>query len=424
MLPRTISRQDSTNESPTTSSLSGVAPLIQSRVGILRGYTRGEVETTLSRGAPFGCLIKHDLCTPALILDLDRFEANLTKMASFVGDHGMNLRPHAKSHKCPAIAHRQIEAGAVGLSVATLHEAEVMAEAGVPGLLITSELVGEPKIERLLRLTKRHPETMVVVDNSANVRQLGHAAEANKQRLNVLIEVDMGNHKTGAAPGRPALELAQVISRTPGLRFMGLQTYAGLACHVIGFDKRKAYAEEVLAQSHETQELMRKSGIEVKLVSGGGTGSYDIESELHIINELQAGSYIFMDLDYRRIGNRTGELFDDFACALTVLTTVISRPYPGKAAIDAGFKAFATDMPFGPECSTVRGIAYTWGGDEHGKLNLAEAEREVSLGERLEFIIPHCDPTVNLYDCLYATRGENVEAVWPIAARGHLPYLG
>ena len=408
--------------SPGTEPGSHVAPLILARAGVRQDCTQGEVDRMLAYGAPVENLTKHDLSTPALILDLDQFEANVNKMASFVRSHGMKLRPHAKSHKCPAIAHRQIEAGAVGLSVATLHEAEVMAEAGVPGILITSELVAEPKIERLLRLTRRHPDIMCVVDNCAHVRQLGQAAESRGQRLNVLIEVDMGNHKTGTAPGAPTLGLAQVICTTPGLKFMGLQTYAGLACHVVGFDKRKAYAEEVLAQSLETQELLRKSGIEVPLVSGGGTGSYDLESEMRIINELQAGSYIFMDLDYRRIGGRTGDVFDDFGCALTVLATVISHPYPDKAAVDAGFKAFATDMPFGPECKSVKGITYTWGGDEHGKLNLTAAERDVRLGERLEFIIPHCDPTVNLYDCMYATRGDRVEAVWPITARGHSPY--
>jgi len=251
-------------------------------------------------------LTKHDLCTPALILDLDQFESNVSKMASYVRNHGMNLRPHAKSHKCPTIARRQIEAGAVGLSVATLNEAEVMAEAGIPGILVTSELVGAPKIERLLKITKRHPDMMVVVDNAAHVRQLSQAAEATRQKLNVLIEVDMGNHKTGTAPGGPTLELAQVICKTSNLSFVGLQTYAGLACHVIGFEKRKAFAEDALAKSFETQELLKKNGIEVSLVSGGGTGTYDIESELHIINELQAGSYVFMDLDYRRIGGREG----------------------------------------------------------------------------------------------------------------------
>jgi D-serine deaminase-like pyridoxal phosphate-dependent protein len=342
-------------------------------------------------------------------------------MASYTRAGGVRLRPHAKSHKCPEIARRQIEAGAVGVCVATLREAEVMAEAGLPGILITSELVGEAKIERLMNLVVRHPDVMAVVDDATNVRRLGEAAEAHNIQLKVLIEMDVGTHRTGTAPGQPTLELAQVISRTPRLRLEGLQAYAGHASHTVGFEQRKAVGEKAMTLAFETQQLLRKNGIHADLISGGSTGTYNIETQLPFPVELQAGSYIFMDVDYRRIGGKTGDTYDDFDCSLTVLSTVISQAQAGWAIVDAGFKAFSTDRPFTPQCKTVGGLIYAWCGDEHGKLNLDKANREVRLGDRLEFIVPHCDPNVNLYDSLYAVRGDNVEAIWPIAGRGYSP---
>lgn len=363
-------------------------------------------------------LTKNDLLTPALVCDLDVFESNLSKMATYTRRCGVNLRPHTKSHKCPDIAGRQIEAGAVGVCAATLTEAEAMAEAGIGGILITSEQVGTPKIQRLMKLARRHPDLMVVVDNAENVRQLGDAAAAHDHPLNVLIELDVGSHRTGLAPGVPALELAQVIARTSNLKLQGLQGYAGFASHTVGFAARKAASQDAMAKAFETQHLLRQNGMEVQLITGGSTGTYDIDSHLAGAVELQAGSYVFMDLDYRRIGGQGSDLYGDFGCSLMVLCTVISRS-SGSAIIDAGLKAFSTDKPITPECKTVGGIVYTWAGDEHGKLNLAQADRDVRLGDRLEFIIPHCDPTVNLYNCLYAVRGEKVEAIWPIAARGY-----
>lgn len=361
----------------------------------------------------------HDLCTPALILDLTAFETNLARMASHARQAGVNLRPHTKSHKCPAIARRQLEAGAVGVCAATLREAEVMAEAGIPQILITSELVGEPKIKRFMELLQRHPGILAVVDDAQNVAELGQAVEANKLQLEVLIDLDVGTHRTGIAPGMAAVELAQVIARRRGLKLRGLQAYAGHASHTAGFENRRAVSEQAMTHALETQKLLRQNGFEAALVSGGSTGTYNIDSRLPGISELQVGSYVFMDLDYRCIGGAGGPLYDDFQCALTVLSTVISCPSPAVAIVDAGLKAFSTDKPFSPECKDVCGVRYSWGGDEHGKLDLSAAARPVRLGERLEFIIPHCDPTVNLYDRLYALREEKVEAVWPIAGRGY-----
>ena len=395
------------------------APLMLTSRSIAKGYTRAEAEGFFQGGASPASLTRHDLLTPALILDLHQFEANLSRMASHARGAGVNLRPHAKTHKCPEIAHRQIEAGAVGQCVANIGEAEAMGGAGIPGILLTSETVGKRKMERFMKLAARHRDMAVVVDNAENVVQFGQAAETFNQQVNVLVDVDVGSRRTGVAPGKDVLEIAQAIVRTRGLKFGGIHAYAGHAAHVVGFDKRKDVSTEAMGRALETKSLLERNGIEVPLLTGGSTGTYNIDSQMKGISELQVGSYVFMDLDYRRIGGQGGERYEDFGCALTVLTTVISRPGKNRAVTEGGYKAFSTDKPFTPECKTVRGITFSWGGDEHGKLDLTNAEREVRLGDRLEFIIPHCDPNVNLYDRLYAVRGEKVEAVWPIAARGY-----
>ena len=400
-------------------SACAAAPLMLTSRSIAKGYTRAEAEEFYQGGASPASLTRHDLLTPALILDLDQFEANLSRMASHARKAGVNLRPHAKTHKCPEIARRQIEAGAVGQCVANIGEAEAMGGAGIPGILVTSETVGKRKMERFMKLAARHRDMAVVVDNAENAVQFGQAAETFNQQVNVLVDVDVGSRRTGVAPGKDALELAQAIVKTRGLKFSGVHAYAGHAAHVVGFDQRKDVSTEAMSRALETKSLLERNGIEVPLLTGGSTGTYNIDSRMKGISELQVGSYVFMDLDYRRIGGQGGERYEDFGCALTVLTTVISRPGKNRAVTEGGYKAFSTDKPFTPECKTVRGITFSWGGDEHGELDLTNAEREVRLGDRLEFIVPHCDPNVNLYDRLYAVRGEKVEAVWPIAARGY-----
>ncbi len=397
------------------SSLSLVAaPAVLAGKGPRRGLNTPEADKAMETGK----LTKHDLATPALLLDLDAFEQNLAKMAAYLKGAKRGYRPHAKTHKCPEVARAQVRSGADGVCVATLHEAEVMAAQGIPGILITSELVGKPKVQRLMKLAAAHRDLMAVVDNAENARELSEAAVAARLDLNVLIDLGVSS-RTGITPGPPAVELAQEIAQQPRLKFRGIQAYAGQASHIMGFEKRREGSLAAMSRAVETRHLLGKAGFEVPLLSGGSTGTYNIDPALEGVTELQPGSYIFMDVDYRRIGGQSGDTYTDFAPSLTVVATVISRPQPGTATVDAGFKAFSTDRPFGPECVTVRGIKYSWGGDEHGRLDLAQAEREVRLGDRLEFYIPHCDPSVNLYDRLYAVRGEKIEAVWPIAARGY-----
>jgi D-serine deaminase-like pyridoxal phosphate-dependent protein len=361
---------------------------------------------------------RDEIATPALLLDLDRFERNVARMAAHARAVGKNLRPHAKTHRCPEIARRQVAAGALGVACAKLGEAEVMAAAGIRGLLITTEIVPAASIRRLVRLVAEAPDTMIVVDHPENAAEIARAAAAAGVLVNVLVDVEVGGRRTGAAPGEPALALARAVADSPSLRLRGLQGYAGHCAHVMGWAARRAASHAAMAPLMETRRLLESAGLPVEVVAGGSTGTYDIDSELAGLTELQSGSYCVMDLDYRRIGGRSGDLLTDWEMALTVIATVVSVPAKDRAMVDAGLKAFSTDKPFPPEAVERPGIEYGFAGDEHGRLTLSDPDRPLRLGDRIEFFPPHCDPTFNLYDRVYAVRGARVEAVWPIAARG------
>jgi D-serine deaminase-like pyridoxal phosphate-dependent protein len=360
---------------------------------------------------------RDEIPTPALLLDLDRFERNLARMAAHVRAAGKALRPHAKTHRCPEIAQRQVAAGALGVACAKLGEAEVMARAGVRGLLITTEVVSPSSIRRLTRLTGEAPDTMVVVDHPDNVRALARAAAEDGVRLNVLVDVHVGARRTGLEPGKPALSLGRLVAEQPSLQLRGLQGYAGHCAHVMGWAARRQASHEAMAPLMDTRERFEAAGLPVEIVAGGSTGTYDIDTELAGLTELQSGSYCVMDLDYRRIGGRSGEALTDFDMALTVVATVVSVA-SDRAMVDAGLKAFSTDKPFPPEAVERPGVAYGFAGDEHGRLAITDASRPPRLGERIEFFPPHCDPTFNLYDRVWGMRGEKVDVVWDIAARG------
>jgi 3-hydroxy-D-aspartate aldolase len=363
----------------------------------------------------------HDLPTPSLVLDLDRFESNLAKMAAFVRDRGIALRPHAKTHKCLHVARRQIERGAIGICAATIAEAEMLVRGGIRGLLITGEMVGEPKISRLIRLLSQAPDTMIVVDNTQNVEDLQRAASSAGIQITALIDLDIGQNRTGIQPGEPALLLAESIARAKNLRLRGICAYAGHSAHVIGFEERRTNSQRAIAKAIETRDLLRKKGHNIEILSGASTGTYNIDSYIQGMTEMQSGSYVFMDVEYRKIGGQAGAVYDDFSPALCVLSTVIHRS-GRKAIVDAGFKAFSTDRAFGPEPFGIAGVVYEFAGDEHGRLLLNDGD--VRLGEKLRFIIPHCDPTVNLYDRFFCVRGEVVEDEWPIMERaGGNPYF-
>lgn len=382
-------------------------------------YDVDEVERRLADPNGVDGVSKHDLPTPSLILDLDALESNIARMASHAKQAGVDLRPHAKTHKTPEIAKRQVAAGALGVCAATIREAEAMNAAGLRGLLITGELVGPNKIARLIRLTGKARETMAVVDNPLHAEQLSEAAQASKTTLNILIDIDPVGRRTGIAPGAGAVELAKKVDSLDGLRLRGVHGYSGASSHVMGFDERAKHSKEVMDPVMDSFEAMQKAGLPAEIMSGASTGTYNIDSEFDRMTELQVGSYVFMDVDYRRIGGRSGDVYTDFKPSLTVLGTVISKNYNDIATIDAGLKAFATDRKFGPE-PLLDGVTYSFNGDEHGRLHLEKAAREVKLGDKVELIVPHCDPNANLYDRMYVCRGDQVREVWKIAARGHV----
>ncbi len=382
------------------------------------GYSHAEIDDRMKRGKGLDGLTKADLVTPALLLDLDLLEANIAKLAASARQAKINLRPHGKTHKCVEIAQRQIKAGAIGLSVATIREAEAMAAGGIKGLLITSELVGKPKIERLIKLTRRSPDTMSVFDSYDHAKQLSDAAVAAKLTLNVMIDVDPAGRRTGVPPGEQAITLAEKVAKLPNLKLRGIHGYSGGSAHVNTFEARRKHSAEVMAPVLETFANLKKRGLPVEIMSGGSTGTYNIDPELEGMTELQCGSYVFMDVEYRACGGKSGAVYEDFAPSLTVMATVISKTYSDRATTDAGIKAFATDRAkHVPEIKGATGVTMGFGGDEHGILTFNNPSRDFKIGDRVEFIIPHCDPNVNLYDRLYCVRGENVVDVWRTVGR-------
>ena len=361
---------------------------------------------------------KSDLVTPCLLLDLDAFESNISKMAAHCKAANINLRPHGKSHKCVEIAQRQLKAGAIGLSVATIREAEAMAAAGIKGMLITSELVGRPKIERLIRVLRKAPDTMAVVDNLTHAQELNDAAAAAKLKLNVLIDVDPGGKRTGVASGAPTIALAEKLMKLPSLKLHGFHCYSGSSAHIAGFEARRQHSMNAMTPALETFAQLKQRGLPMDILSGGSTGTYNIDPSFNGMTELQCGSYVFMDVEYINIGGqRDANLYDDFKSSLTVMATVISRNHADRATTDAGIKSFATDRKFGPNFKDFTGARVFISSDEHGTVMLDNPSREVKLGDRLEFIIPHCDPNVNLYDRMYCVRGEKVVDAWRIVGR-------
>lgn len=386
---------------------------------LLRTTTRpwAEVEQMLASGDVRGKLAKEDLPTPALCVDLDALSGNIQKMADYARRQGRALRPHGKSHKCSEIARLTLAAGAVGACSAKLSEAEAFAAADIESILVTTPMVGRYRVERAVRLAGRIPDLILVVDHAENADDLNAAAEAAGVQITVALDLNVTN-RTGVAPGADAVALAEHIVRLPHLTLKGIQAYAGHASHVNGFAERTASSLQAMAPAIATRQALEAKGIPSPWLSGASTGTYNIDGEMDGVTELQPGSYLFMDLDYAGIGSPSSDRFDDFAHSLTVLSTVYSMPGREQAILDAGLKSFATDTPFAPKVRDIEGCRYTFAGDEHARLDVRQASRPVQLGDRLELIIPHCDPTVNLYDRIFATRGEQVEAVWRIDARG------
>jgi D-serine deaminase-like pyridoxal phosphate-dependent protein len=358
------------------------------------------------------------LATPALVIDLDLLEDNVARMAAHAVANGMALRPHAKTHKCSEIAKLQIAAGAPGVCVAKLGEAEALVEAGIDSILVTSPVVTDRAIARLVALNSKIGELIAVCDNVAVAKRLAEAAASRGKPLKLLVDIDPGMGRTGLRPGADAIALVGEIARNPAFELKGLQCYAGDLQHLESYNERRAKSLAALADLASLCRSLESEGIAPKIVSGGGTGTFDIDAEARILTELQVGSYVFMDRQYNEVWEKSGDRAP-FATSLFVQTTVISANRSGLATTDAGFKAFATDA--GPPVivgGAPAGASYFFFGDEQGGILYSSEEDKLRPGDVVVCAVPHCDPTVNLYDFYHAVRGDRLEAIWPIEGRG------
>jgi 3-hydroxy-D-aspartate aldolase len=359
------------------------------------------------------------LDTPALVVDLDALARNIAAMAAHARAVGVTLRPHAKTHKSVRIAEMQVAAGAVGICCATLGEAEVMVAGGIPGVHITSPQVTPSKITRLMALNARAQRGLsVVVDHSENVAALDRAALAADKRLDVLVDFSAGHRRTGCRDEASLAALARAVAKAVGLVFGGIQSYSGNLQHIPRRAERREMALARLAELGGIIVRLREGGIDVPIVTGAGTGTFDLDPEARVFTELQVGSYIFMDVDYLR-ALEDGRNAPPFETALFLATAVVSANADGYVTTDGGLKSFATDGP-APEVSSGAppGSQYRFFGDEHGKLILPEGAPRPPLGTIVECVTPHCDPTVNLHDFYHLVRGDTLVDIWPVDARG------
>ena len=358
---------------------------------------------------------KWELDTPALCVDLDALEANIAKMQTALARGGLGCRPHAKTHKCAAIARLQLAAGAVGICTSKLSEAEALAAAGIERICMTTSNPAPRKIRRAMELCRRSPNFIQAVDEERNARDLSAAAVAAGVVADVVLDVAVGTRS--GIPPEDALRLAQLVDTLPGLNLRGILSYDGKAQQITGFATRRERALANIEASVRTVEAMRRSGLDTGIFSGGGTGTYNIYQDVPGFTDVQAGSYVFMDMQYRAIGGADGPVFRDFEVSLTVMATVLNNRFPGHLTTDAGAKALTLDVPHAGVVGEP-GMDYDAGSDEFGVITFATASRGYAIGDRLELIPPHCDPAVNLYDRIHGLRNDRVEVVWPITARG------
>lgn len=357
-----------------------------------------------------------DIDTPALIVDLDAFEANVARMAENARGFGLRLRAHSKTHKCAEIARRQVAAGAIGVCCQKVGEAEVMVEGGIQDVYVTNQIWGAKKLARLAELAKS-ATLSICVDDAQNVHDLGTAARAAGVTLNVYVEIDVGAGRCGVEPGEPGAALAAIVDAEEGLKFAGLQAYQGSAQHIRTINERGAAIGSACDNVKLTLDALSARGLAAETVTGAGTGSFRFEAASGLYHELQCGSYIFMDADYAQNQGQDGGTFDEFKHSLHVLVTVMSATKPGRAVVDAGHKALGNDQGM-PWVADIPGATYQGPSDDHGTINTSAAAREAVLGEKIRLIPGHCDPTVNLYDWYVVVQEGRVVDLWEIGARG------
>ncbi len=357
-------------------------------------------------------LHKTELDTPVLLIELDIMESNIQKMADYFTTVNAELRPHVKTHKTPIIAHKQIAAGAIGVTCAKLGEAEAIIHAGIRDVLIANQIVGKQKIARLINLAK-HSEIMVAVDCPNNVQAISDAASAKGVKIRILVEVNIGMDRCGVEPGKATLELAQQVCNSDSLKFEGLMGYEGHTVAKPDRTDRETATRDAMLRLIASKRYLEEHGITVSIMSGGGTGTYNITGSIPDITEVQAGSYVFMDSTYNNVEG-VGEKFD---CSLSILTTVVSRPDQNRIIVDAGLKVLTKEFGI-PQPIGNNGLEMTGLSEEHGKMQVSEGSVSLNPGDKLEILPTHCCTTVNLHDRYYGIRNEIVESVWNISARG------
>lgn len=351
-----------------------------------------------------------EIDTPALLIDLDALDRNISKMASFFASSRAKLRPHVKTHKCPIIAHKQIAAGAQGITCQKLGEAEVMVAAGIKDILIANQIVGKNKILRLMGIAKQS-DVIVAVDNPGNVKDLSEAASYFNVQLNVIIEVDVGMTRAGVRNASEALELVKQISSAPYLNFRGIMGYEGFCVFIKNLEERRRQclrANEILL---DAKHQVEKAGIVVEIVSAGGTGTYLISGTNPEITEIEAGSYVMMDARYKDV---EGVGFEQ---ALSILTTVNSRPDRHRAVLDTGLKAVSSEFGI-PQLRNAPGTEVIQLSEEHALVEIQGTKEGLDVGDKVELIPTHGCTTINLHDIYYGVRNGVVEVVWDIPARG------
>ncbi|WP_339925923.1 DSD1 family PLP-dependent enzyme [uncultured Cyclobacterium sp.] len=363
-------------------------------------------------------LSKWELETPSLCLDLDIMEANLKKVHENLKGTGIGVRPHTKTHKCPALAKMQMDAGAIGVCTAKLSESQVMLENGISEVLMTGVNISSAKIKKAMQLRNAHAGFIQAVDNKQNAQDLQDAAKEAGIIADVVVDLDV-IRRSGIPTGLPALELAQLIDQMPNLRFKGILAYDGGAQHVQGYQKRLERTIKTFEPVSETYSMMDQSGLNMEIFSGAGTGTYNMMADVPGFTDVQVGSYLFMDTQYMAIGSEGNEaLYDDFDPSLTVLASVINSNHPNRLITDAGAKSLTINKPSGIVIGEPN-FSYNAGSDEYGTVTYETANKRYNTGDLLEIIVPHCDPAVNLYDRIYGIRKGKVESILPIMARGH-----
>ncbi len=359
-----------------------------------------------------------DIQTPCLVLDLDALERNIKKMGDYARDHGMRHRVHGKMHKSVDVARLQEDlGGACGVCCQKVSEAEVFARGGIKDVMVSNQVTDLAKIDRLARMPKLGARVLVCVDDPDNVANLSEAAVRHGTEIEALVEIDCGAGRCGVTTTQEVVNIAKMIDAAEGLKFAGIQAYQGAMQHMDAYADRKAKLDIAVAQVADAVRGLKAQGLECDIVGGGGTGSYYFESNSGVYNELQCGSYAFMDADYGRILDADGKRIDqgEWENALFILTTVMSHAKPDKAIVDAGLKAQSVDSGL-PTIYGRDDVTYLKCSDEHGVVG--DPDGVLKVNDKLRLVPGHCDPTCNVHDWYVGVRGGKVEALWPVSARG------